>query len=84
MLVAVMLSGSSLVSQAQDIGAPPDAAASTRAALHRVTASCQRETARFCPALTETAPPRDRVICLKDYRSSLSLGCRGAINAVTR
>lgn len=57
---------------------------SSAAALRRVTTSCKDETARFCPALEPSPLPRDAAICLKYYKTSLSLGCRGAVNGVTR
>jgi hypothetical protein len=53
-------------------------------ALRRVTTSCQPELARFCPALEPSAIPRNQAICLKSYKTNLSLGCRHAVNAVTR
>lgn len=54
------------------------------AALRRVAASCKAETERFCPALAGTASPRSQAICLRPYRISLSLPCRGAVNSVIR
>jgi hypothetical protein len=56
----------------------------SQAALRRVAESCQAETQQFCPTLQPHPTPRDEAICLKYYKTSLSLGCRGAINAVTR
>jgi Tfp pilus assembly protein PilE len=56
----------------------------SQAALRRVAESCQAETQHFCPTLQPSPTPRDEAICLKYYKTSLSLGCRGAINAVTR
>ena len=53
-------------------------------ALRRVTTLCQPELARFCPALEPSAIPRNQAICLKSYKTNLSLGCRHAVNAVTR
>lgn len=54
------------------------------ATLQRVTKACRAETVRFCPALAETTPrPRDQVICLKPFKSSLSFNCRSAVNALT-
>jgi hypothetical protein len=72
---------------------PLDAAAQTRsatqpqssqAAFRRVAESCHAETLQFCPTLQPSPTPRDEAICLKYYKTSLSLGCRSAINAVTR
>jgi hypothetical protein len=63
-----------------DESQPPSSAA----ALRSVTTSCKDETARFCPALEPSPLPRDAAICLKYYKTSLSLGCRGAVNGVTR
>jgi hypothetical protein len=51
-------------------------------ALRRVTTSCRSEVARFCPALDPSAMPRNQAICLKSYKTSLSLDCRHAVNAV--
>ncbi len=52
-------------------------------ALRRVSGACQAETVRFCPSLEALVPsPRERYICLKSYKSSLSFNCRAAINAV--
>ena len=51
-------------------------------ALSRITRACQAETLRFCPALDSSVPrPRDQLICLRPYRSSLSFNCRRAVNA---
>lgn len=53
-------------------------------ALRRIAGACQAETARFCPALADSAPsPRNQYICLKAYKTSLSFNCRGAVNAMT-
>lgn len=53
--------------------------------LRRITGACRAETARFCPALANAAPsPRNQLICLRPYKSSLSLSCRSAVNAMTR
>jgi hypothetical protein len=52
--------------------------------LRRVTTLCQPELARFCPALTPDAIPRNQAICLKSYKTNLSLGCRHAVNAVIK
>lgn len=53
--------------------------------LRRITGACRAETARFCPALAGSVPtPRNQLICLRPYKSSLSLGCRSAVAALTR
>ena len=57
-------------------------APSPAAALRRVATTCKGEVVRFCPALRDSVSARDMLICLRPYRSDLSLGCRGAINAV--
>jgi hypothetical protein len=57
---------------------------SSAAALRRITTTCKDETARFCPALEPSPLPRDAAICLKYYKTSLSLSCRSAVNGVTR
>jgi hypothetical protein len=77
----------STVNEPSDAGAQtqPDAQLQTsQAALRRVAETCQAETQQFCPALQPSPTPRDEAICLKYYKTSLSLGCRSAINAVTR
>ena len=54
-------------------------------AYKRVGQSCASESRRLCPAADPAAPqPKAMVTCLRPYRTSLSLACRGAINAVTR
>lgn len=54
-------------------------------AYQRVGKSCVSEARRFCPAADPAAPqPRAMAICLRPYRASLSLACRGAVNAVSR
>ena len=52
--------------------------------LRQVTTLCQPELARFCPELPPNAIPRNQAICLKSYKTNLSLPCRHAVNAVTR
>lgn len=62
---------------------PSTAASSGVGALRRVGAMCKAETQRLCPALAgTTAGPRDQLICLRPYRTSLSFNCRSAINAL--
>lgn len=54
-------------------------------AYRRLTGACRAETARLCPALANAAPSaRNQLICLRPYKSSLSLGCRSAVTALTR
>lgn len=69
--------------RAQDADAPA-AASPSATVLRRVTTACQAEMQRFCPALSGTPSARSQAICLRPYRTSLSLGCRSAVNALTR
>lgn len=47
--------------------------------------ACGPAIERFCPALADAAlQPRNAAICLKPYRTSLSLPCRRAVNALLR
>ena len=63
-------------------GAPP---APTPESLRlRVSASCGGDVARFCPELSATPSPQNQLICLRPYKSDLSLGCRGAVKAASR
>ncbi|MDT7950892.1 MAG: hypothetical protein RQ966_05240 [Acetobacteraceae bacterium] len=44
--------------------------------------ACHDGLARFCPDLAATpGQTRSEMICLKPYRTSLSFGCRAAVNA---
>jgi len=53
------------------------------AAYHEITALCQADAERFCPAVDQAlASPRDQMMCLKIYRADLSLRCRQAVKAV--
>ena len=83
LLAGVLLAPLPLVGQTFD---PSDAAGQrirSRPEMWRdLGAKCAAETARFCPASAEQTP-RDQALCLKFYKTSLSLGCRGAVNAVT-
>ena len=63
-------------------GAPP--APTPESLRHRVSASCGGDVARFCPELSGTASPQNQLICLRPYKSDLSLGCRGAVKAASR
>lgn len=56
----------------------------TPRAYRRVAQSCVTEYKRLCPAAEATGPqPRAMVICLKPYKTSLSLRCRRAVGAVS-
>src|ERR1700682_1399608 len=75
------------VNEPSDAGAqasPDTQLPTSQAALRRVAESCHAETQHFCPTLQPSPTPRDEAICLKYYKTSLSLGCRSAVNAVTR
>ena len=50
----------------------------------RVSARCGGDVARFCPELSGTPSPQSQLICLRPYKSDLSLGCRGAVKAASR
>ncbi len=57
---------------------------SRAAAYAAVAKACMPEARRFCASLDEAAPqPRGMVICLRPYKSSLSLSCRQAVNATS-
>lgn len=54
------------------------------AAYAAVGKSCAAETQRFCPALATGVPqPRSQAICLRPYKTSLSLSCRRAVKAAS-
>ena len=54
------------------------------AAYTAVAKACMPEARRLCPSLDEAAPqPRGMAICLRPYKSSLSLSCRRAVNATS-
>lgn len=58
--------------------------ASRAGAYTAVAKACMPEARRFCPSLDEAAPqPRGMVICLRPYKSSLSLSCRRAVSATS-
>ncbi len=78
----VFLLGTTRV-QAAD-GDPDTAGPSPGAALRQVSAVCAGEIARFCPELSDPVSPRNQVICLKPFKSDLSLACRGTVNAAGR
>lgn len=93
-LVLVGCSLGSGATQAQPSNMAPPAAASAGdgssapapgvSAFRRVAEACQGDAARLCPGLPASATAHDQAICLKFFKSDLSLGCRGAINSVTR
>jgi hypothetical protein len=75
----------SIASEPSDAGAQPVTPPQTsQLALRRVTEACQAETRQFCPTLPPFPTPRDEAICLRYYKTSLSLRCRSAIGVVTR
>ncbi len=54
-----------------------------RAAARPLGKTCAAEIIRFCPSISETPlAARSQAICLKPYKSSLSLGCRRAVKAL--
>ncbi len=63
-------------------GAPP--VPTPASLMRRVSTSCAGDVARFCPELSGTASPQNQLICLRPYKSDLSLGCRGAVKAASR
>ena len=52
-------------------------------ALRQVAHGCRVETERFCPTLVGEGHARDQALCLKNYKSNLSLGCRTSVTAAT-
>lgn len=59
-------------------------AADRTASYAAIAKSCVAETQRLCPALATGLPqPRSQAICLRPYKTSLSLSCRRAIKAVS-
>ncbi len=63
-------------------GAPP--APTPESLRRRVMASCADDVVRFCPNLSGASSPQNQLICLRPYKSDLSLGCRGAVKAASR
>ena len=58
--------------------------ASRTAGYAAVARSCMSEARRLCPSLGEGTPqPRGMAICLRPYKSSLSLQCRQAVKATS-
>lgn len=59
--------------------------ASRAGAYASVAKSCVPEARRLCPSLDAVTPqPRGMTICLRPYKSSLSLPCRQAIKAASQ
>jgi hypothetical protein len=59
--------------------------ASRTGAYAGVAKSCVPEARRLCPSLDAVSPqPRGMVICLRPYKSSLSLSCRQAVKAASQ
>ena len=59
--------------------------ASHTGAYAAIAKSCVPESRRFCPSLDANTPqPRGMAICLRPYKSSLSLSCRQAIKAASQ
>ncbi|MBV9829465.1 MAG: hypothetical protein JO001_27920 [Alphaproteobacteria bacterium] len=57
----------------------------TAADYKRVAAACHADYTRFCRHDADTIESaRLQAICLKNFKADLSLGCRHAVNAVTR
>ncbi len=46
----------------------------------KALAPCERDRARFCPDLSTTSSAQNESICLKYFKSNLSLSCRKALN----
>lgn len=58
--------------------------ASRTGAYAAVASACMSEARRLCPSLEGAAPqPRGMAICLRPYKSSLSLSCRRAVKATS-
>ncbi len=74
LLVAYLIAWSP-VSYAQQ----PDQAQYPRTNRHAL-AACERDRARFCPTLSENASVQNESICLKYFKSNISLSCRRALS----
>jgi hypothetical protein len=77
-IVAALFVAASSAAAAQDVGQPnaPD--------YRLVATACQEDYSRFCEHQGDPVPsPRIQAICLKNFRSDLSLGCRRALAAVS-
>ncbi len=63
--------------------APGEVTSATKFA--NVVSSCTTDYPRFCPpSASGTVGGRDQVICLKYFKSNLSLGCRRAVVAASQ
>lgn len=50
-----------------------------------IAKSCAPDAQRLCPSLDAITPqPREMAICLRPYKSSLSLPCRQAVKAASQ
>ena len=67
------------------LAGPAQAQSASRTAGYAAVAkSCMPEAQRLCPSLEGSTPqPRGIAICLRPYKSSLSLSCRRAVKAVS-
>ncbi len=73
-----------VTAQAQNAAQAPGTVTNATKFANVVTA-CKFDYPRFCPASTSgTADGRDQVICLKYFKSDLSLGCRRAVVAANQ
>jgi hypothetical protein len=51
----------------------------------RVMIACQADYVRFCPMRPDMLiNPQEEIMCLRYFKSNLSLGCRQAANAATQ
>jgi hypothetical protein len=78
-IVAALFVVASSAAAAQDAGQPnaPD--------YRLVSTACQKDYSGFCEHQGDPVPsPRFQAICLKHFKSDLSIGCRHALAAVTR
>lgn len=67
------------------LAAEPATPAAHRAAMHAVALSCTEDYPRFCPDQgTSEITARDQLICLKPFKTDLSLPCRKAVTAATQ
>lgn len=77
-LGASLLAGMLLLASAADASDPP-----ARAAYRQLAQSCTADLDRYCSDLPDSRRTgRNAAICLKPYRSSLSLPCRHAVQAI--
>ena len=81
LMLALASCPASLAAQSPPRNGPPANAAPSDAAWRNLAHSCTAEADRLCP--TGSSDPHEEALCLKFYRSSLSLQCRAALDAVT-